>query len=65
MMMMMIMMGRDTKSDIHAFIASLAITTSKDQQRAVPVNYKSRYFLATWKHSELFKKKKKKKTNTH
>ena len=52
---MMMLMGRDTKSDIHAFIASLAITTSKDQQqRSVLVNCKSRYFLATWKHSELF-----------
>ena len=51
----MMLMGRDTKSDIHAFIASLAITTSKDQQqRSVLVNCKSRYFLATWKHSELF-----------
>ena len=51
----MMLIGRDTKSDIHAFIASLAITTSKDQQqRSVLVNCKSRYFLATWKHSELF-----------
>ena len=51
----MMLMGRDTKSNIHAFIASLAITTSKDQQqRSVLVNCKSRYFLATWKHSELF-----------
>ena len=51
----MMLMGRDTKSDIHAFIASLAITTSKDQQqRSVLVNCKSRYFLATWKHLELF-----------
>ena len=51
----MMLMGRDTNSDIHAFVASLAITTSKDQQqRSVVVNCKNRYFLATWKHSELF-----------